>query len=198
MASSLLDSSETFASLAETVGLDVRLRKALQRLGHVRPTLVQSKCLPLAITSGRDLLVRAKTGSGKTLAYCLPLLQKILHSKKSATSSSPQSSSVRGVILVPTKELCSQVFKTLEALVYYCDEVIALAVLTASSSHNNNNSRGGKAQQELARLRDRPDVLVATPAGLLAQIRKGTVVLKDSLEMLVVDEADLILSFGTL
>lgn len=63
----LLDPNETFASLTESVGLDVRLRKAVQRLGHVRPTLVQSKCLPLAITSGRDLLVRAKTGSGKTL-----------------------------------------------------------------------------------------------------------------------------------
>jgi ATP-dependent RNA helicase DDX56/DBP9 len=61
---SLLDQSETFASLAERIGLDVRLRKAVQRLGHVRPTLVQSKCLPLAVTSGRDLLVRAKTGSG--------------------------------------------------------------------------------------------------------------------------------------
>jgi ATP-dependent RNA helicase DDX56/DBP9 len=61
---SLLDQSETFASLAESIGLDVRLRKAVQRLGHVRPTLVQSKCLPLAVTSGRDLLVRAKTGSG--------------------------------------------------------------------------------------------------------------------------------------
>ena len=59
----LLDQSETFSSLAENVGLDLRLRKAVQRLGHIRPTLVQSKCLPLAMTSGRDLLVRAKTGS---------------------------------------------------------------------------------------------------------------------------------------
>lgn len=63
----LLDPNETFSTLTESLGLDVRLRKAVQRLGHVRPTLVQSKCLPLAITSGRDLLVRAKTGSGKTL-----------------------------------------------------------------------------------------------------------------------------------
>jgi superfamily II DNA/RNA helicase len=63
--SSILDPEETFASLSESVGLDIRLRKAVQRLGHVRPTLVQSKCLPLAINSGRDLLVRAKTGSGE-------------------------------------------------------------------------------------------------------------------------------------
>jgi ATP-dependent RNA helicase DDX56/DBP9 len=126
MASSILDPNETFASLTESVGLDNRLRKAVQRLGHVRPTLVQSKCLPLAITSGRDLLVRAKTGSGKTLAYCLPLLQKILRSSEaSGTNNSP---GVRAVILVPTRELCSQVYKTLQSLVYYCDEVVSLAV----------------------------------------------------------------------
>eukprot|EP00536_Pseudo-nitzschia_multiseries_P008182 jgi/Psemu1/319321/estExt_fgenesh1_pm.C_2030018 len=190
MASSILDPNETFASLTESVGLDNRLRKAVQRLGHIRPTLVQSKCLPLAITSGRDLLVRAKTGSGKTLAYCLPLLQKILRSSETSN----HAPGVRSVVLVPTRELCSQVFKTLQSLVYYCDEVVSLAVLSAT------RGRGEKAHQELARqkamLRDRPDVIVATPAGLLTHIRNGDVNLKESMETLVVDEADLVLSYG--
>ena len=194
--SSILDQNETFASLTETVGLDNRLRKAVQRLGHVRPTLVQSKCLPLAITSGRDLLVRAKTGSGKTLAYCLPLLQKILHS--SELSSTNKKSGVRAVILVPTRELCSQVYKTLQSLVYYCDEIVSLAVLSATRA--GGRGKGTKAQQDLARqkamLRDRPDVIVATPAGLLTHIRNGDIELKDSMETLVIDEADLVLSFG--
>jgi ATP-dependent RNA helicase DDX56/DBP9 len=188
---SLLDPDETFASLTESVGLDIRLRKAVQRLGHVRPTLVQSKCLPLAITSGRDLLVRAKTGSGKTLAYCLPLLQKIIQAK----TANPKDHAVRAVILVPTRELCSQVYATLQTLVYYCDDVINAAVLSAA------RSKGTKAQQDLARhtamLRDRPDVIVATPAGLLTHIRNGDVNLKETVETLVVDEADLVLSFGT-
>jgi len=194
MASSILDPNETFVSLTESVGLDNRLRKAVQRLGHVRPTLVQSKCLPLAITSGRDLLVRAKTGSGKTLAYCLPLLQKILRD----ASSSNRSSGVRAVILVPTRELCSQVYSTLQSLVYYCDEVVSLAVLSATKAIGSGSS--AKAQQDLARqkamLRDHPDVIVATPSGLLTHIRNGDVKLKDSKETLVVDEADLVLSFG--
>uniref|UniRef100_A0A7S4ABF3 RNA helicase n=2 Tax=Pseudo-nitzschia australis TaxID=44445 RepID=A0A7S4ABF3_9STRA len=192
MASSIFDPNETFSSLTESVGLDNRLRKAVQRLGHVRPTLVQSKCLPLAITSGRDLLVRAKTGSGKTLAYCLPLLQKILRSSESSN----HAPGVRAVVLVPTRELCSQVFKTLQSLVYYCDEVVSLAVLSATRT----GGRGEKAHQELARqkamLRDRPDVIVATPAGLLTHIRNGDINLKDSMETLVVDEADLVLSYG--
>lgn len=188
--SSLLDPKETFATLTESVGLDFRLRKAIQRLGHVRPTLVQSKCLPLAISSGRDLLVRAKTGSGKTLAYCLPLLQKIIQAK----TTNPKDNEVRAVVLVPTRELCSQVYKTLQSLVYYCDEIISLAVLSAA------RGRGERAQQDLTRqkamLRDRPDVIVATPAGLLTHIRGGDVDLKTSVETLVVDEADLVLSFG--
>lgn len=187
---SLLDPKETFASLTESVGLDIRLKKAIQRLGHVRPTLVQSKCLPLAITSGRDLLVRAKTGSGKTLAYCLPLLQKIIQTK----ASNPKDQEVRAVVLVPTRELCSQVYKTLQSLIYYCDDIVSLAVLSAA------RGKSEKAQRDLARqkamLRDRPDVIVATPAGLLAHIQGGDINLKTSVETLVVDEADLVLSFG--
>ena len=194
MASCILDPNETFASLTESVGLDNRLRKAIQRLGHVRPTLVQSKCLPLAITSGRDLLVRAKTGSGKTLAYCLPLLQKILRDPPINN----RNSGVRAVVLVPTRELCSQVYRTLQSLVYYCDEVISLAVLSATKASGVASTT--KAQQDLARqkamLRDQPNVIVATPAGLLTHIRNGDVKLKDSMEILVVDEADLVLSFG--
>jgi len=194
MASSNLDPIETFTSLTESVGLDNRLRKAVQRLGHVRPTLVQSKCLPLAITYGRDLLVRAKTGSGKTLAYCLPLLQKILRD----APSNNKDSGVRAVILVPTRELSSQVYRTLQSLVYYCDELISLAVLSATKESGHVSAK--KAQQDLARqkamLRDQPNVIVATPTGLLTHIRNGDIKLRDSMETLVVDEADLVLSFG--
>jgi len=188
---SLLDPEVTFASLADSTGLDVRLRKAIARMGHVRPTLVQSKCLPLAISSGRDLMVRAKTGSGKTLAYCLPLLHKVLTKNASGTNS--QNSSIQAVILVPTRELCSQVHSTLQSLTSYCDEIITPAVLSAG------HGRGKKAKEELTRqkamLRDRPDILVATPTGLSTHISSGAVEL-GKVETLVVDEADLVLSFG--
>lgn len=182
MSSQLLDPSQTFSSLADEIGLDVRLRKAVSRLGLVRPTLVQSKCLPLAISSGRDLLVRARTGSGKTLAYCLPLLQKILkHALKDE--------SIKAVILVPTRELCTQVHKTLQALVFYASELVQTAVL----------SGGRLNKEELARqeamLRDCPNIVVATPGGLLVHIRSAKLDLKH-VETLVVDEADLVLSFG--
>lgn len=189
--SSLLDPDFTFVTLLDSVGIDVRLRKAVSRLGHVRPTLVQSKCLPLAISSGRDLLVRARTGSGKTLAYCLPMLHKLLQNQN---ESQDDEAHVRAVVLVPTRELCNQVFATLQSLTYYCDDVVSAAVLSSGRGSSE------KAQQEVARqeamLRDRPDIIVATPAGLLAHIRSGVLNLKSSVETLVVDEADLVLSFG--
>lgn len=128
------------------------------------------------------------------MAYCLPILQKIILAKYEGSSSSRGQCAVRAVILVPTRELCTQVYKTLQSLVYYCDDIISLAALTAARGQSQ------KATQDLARqqamLRDRPDVIVATPAGLLTHIRAGDVQLKESVETLVVDEADLVLSFG--
>lgn len=75
---SLVDDELTFASFSHL--LDSRLLRALADLGFVRPTLVQSKAIPLAF-EGRDILARARTGSGKTAAYCLPVVQKIISVK---------------------------------------------------------------------------------------------------------------------
>lgn len=74
----LVDTRTTFASFSDI--LDTRILRALSDLGFARPTLIQSKAIPLAL-EGRDLLARARTGSGKTAAYCIPVVQKILTSK---------------------------------------------------------------------------------------------------------------------
>jgi ATP-dependent RNA helicase DDX56/DBP9 len=114
-------------------------------------------------------------------------------------------SSVGGVILVPTRELCDQVSRVLDDLSYYCADVVK--VVTLSSSTPSGGGRNGssaassnKARKEMLRqealLRDRPDVIVATPAGLVTHVRSGALNLKRTVETLVVDEADLILSFG--
>lgn len=208
------DPNQTFPTLCTSVGIDTRLRKSLSRLNYVHPTLVQSKSIPLAITSGRDLLVRARTGSGKTLAYCLPVVQKILSYKSLVAERGHVDDSedeedeggiaggtaVKGVILVPTRELCNQVASVLDDLTYYCADEIKVVVLS-SSFNNNKKSKKNKgnsmsALQQEALLRDRPDIVVATPAGLVTHVRSGQLNLKKSVETLVVDEADLILSFG--
>ncbi|CAM9170551.1 unnamed protein product [Chrysoparadoxa australica] len=173
---------EGLASFAECdFGLDTRLLKACSKLGYVCPTLVQSKCLPLAL-SGKDLLVRARTGSGKTAAYALPLLHKILQARE-ANPNVP--AGVKAVILVPTRELCQQVRHQLLEMMAYCRGTIDLVALT------DDNISAQKAK-----LRDKPDVIVATPTKLVAHLKAGNVSLKDTVESLVVDEADLLLSFG--
>lgn len=74
----LVDAKATFSSFSHL--LDARLLRALADMGFARPTLVQSKAIPLAL-EGRDILARARTGSGKTAAYCIPVVQKILSTK---------------------------------------------------------------------------------------------------------------------
>eukprot|EP00580_Thalassiosira_gravida_P018803 CAMPEP_0201672060 /NCGR_PEP_ID=MMETSP0494-20130426/31364_1 /ASSEMBLY_ACC=CAM_ASM_000839 /TAXON_ID=420259 /ORGANISM="Thalassiosira gravida, Strain GMp14c1" /LENGTH=736 /DNA_ID=CAMNT_0048153595 /DNA_START=150 /DNA_END=2357 /DNA_ORIENTATION=- len=212
----LIDQNETFPTLCTTIGIDARIRKALSRLNYVHPTLVQSKSIPLAITSGRDLLVRARTGSGKTLAYCIPVVQKILGKKSLLAErgeveeenedgdgddnegASSGGTAVKGVILVPTRELCNQVARVLDDLTYYCADQIKVVVLSSSSMSKKASKKKGaeSALQQEALLRDRPDIVVATPAGLVTHVRSGKLNLKRSVETLVVDEADLILSFG--
>jgi ATP-dependent RNA helicase DDX56/DBP9 len=205
----LLDQECTFATLSEELDLDVRLKKGVARLGYVRPTLVQRQCMTLALSQGRDLLVRARTGSGKTLAYCLPILEKILrfHKQQQAGASSQQQSIsdqtdfVKAVILVPTRELCDQVYSTLKGLMYYCDEVVSVAVLGGTAPQQGEGEDPDKSQklmevQQEAMLRDKPDIVVSTPAGLWRLVKSGKLHLKNSVESLVVDEADLVLSFG--
>ena len=74
----LVDLKATFASFSHI--LDARILRALADMGFARPTLVQSKAIPLALEN-RDILARARTGSGKTAAYCIPVVQKVLRAK---------------------------------------------------------------------------------------------------------------------
>lgn len=175
----LLDAKQTFASCE--FGLDRRLTKAVAKMAFVHATLVQVHCIPLAM-QGKDLLVRARTGSGKTAAFALPLLHKLLQVKQDPIHAV---ASVKAVVLVPTKELVEQTKKHMSELMYYCSDVISVLALGGQSMN---------AQQAL--LRDVPDIVIATPGRLVAHLQAGNVSLKDSVQVVVIDEADLVLSFG--
>ena len=173
---SLYDQEVTWAQ--NTFNLDRRILKALLRMGFIHPTLIQSKCLPLAL-EGKDILVRARTGSGKTVAFALPVLQKILGLKGTTTKKTTQA-----VILAPTKELVKQIEKVMNELTYYCKEFLSFYAI-----HEDN--------QKIIEfhLQNPPDIIISTPAKLVAQINKNKVNL-NSVSVLVVDEADLVLSYG--
>eukprot|EP01084_Bolivina_argentea_P248285 415283_1 len=167
----------TFVS--NELGLDQRLVKGLAKAGFIYPTPVQSSCIPLAL-EGKDLLVRARTGSGKTAAYGLPVLQKILHTEVTDTRKA-----VRAIVLVPTRELCEQVKQQLSALAAFCGDAIDIVSLS-----------GDNVKAQRARLRDSPNVVISTPSRLVGHLDAGDLELTECLETIVVDEADLVLSFG--
>ncbi|KAJ1938043.1 ATP-dependent DNA/RNA helicase, partial [Linderina pennispora] len=176
----LLDSKATFLSL----DLDDRLLRALGNMGLVHPTLVQAKAIPLAL-AGKDILARAKTGSGKTAAYCLPVLHKILQAKDELSVNSEERKRTRSLILVPTRELAEQVSKYIADLSKFCGkDITAVNIATNAALH---------IQAPL--LAESPDVVVSTPAKILKHLVAKSTSL-ETLETLVIDEADLVLSFG--
>ncbi|KAK3292728.1 uncharacterized protein B0H64DRAFT_328529 [Chaetomium fimeti] len=165
-------------SFAE-LGLDPRLVQAVAKQSFEKPTLVQRKAIPLAI-QGQDVLCKAKTGSGKTAAYVLPVLSAIL--KRKSTDPAPFTA---GLILVPTRELADQVFKAIEQFSAYCAKDIHAAKLTDNVSD--------AVQRSL--LANVPDVVVSTPARAWHSASSSALSLA-KLQYLVLDEADLVLSYG--
>ncbi|KAF8455342.1 P-loop containing nucleoside triphosphate hydrolase protein [Terfezia claveryi] len=182
-AESQLDQETTFASL----GLDTRLLQGIAKLGFAHPTAVQAKAIPLAL-EGKDILARAKTGSGKTAAYLLPVLQSILKRKEGGESGG-EDGEVKGpsaLVLVPTKELADQVCKAVEKLSAYCGKVVRAVNLAQNVSE--------QVQQSL--LAESPDIVISTPSRALAHASPPNQSLTHNLTHLVIDEADLVLSYG--
>jgi len=172
-----MDNSNTW--IKKDYGLDNRLIKALSKIGFTYPTLIQARTIPVAL-EGKDLLVRSHTGSGKTIAFALPLLHKLLCYKENNNTSV----SIKTIILVPTKELCKQIEKHIIDLMYYCRDTISICSLGSDS-----------VQQQTYNLQNNPDIVVSTPAKVVEHMKNGNISLT-AVQTLVIDEADLILSFG--
>ncbi|KAI8900299.1 P-loop containing nucleoside triphosphate hydrolase protein [Globomyces pollinis-pini] len=169
--------SNTKTSFAD-MDLDARLQRAIVKLGFNKPTLVQETAIPLAL-QGKDILAKARTGSGKTAAYCIPVVQKIL------SQSNPDS--IQALILVPTRELAEQVTQHIRDLCMYCSQkvkVVNIAIGDVSLA------------SQVPLLAENPHIVVSTPARISQHLDAGNVDLRTTIESLVIDEADLILSYG--
>uniref|UniRef100_A0A2C9UQY3 RNA helicase n=1 Tax=Manihot esculenta TaxID=3983 RepID=A0A2C9UQY3_MANES len=169
----------------EQLGLDPRLIRALNKkdISITKPTPIQRVAIPL-ILEGKDVVARAKTGSGKTLAYLLPLVQKLF-----AISGSNRKLAPSAFILVPSGELCQQVHKEFSSLIDSCKVQLKAVQLTTKMPDPD-------LRTALAGL---PDIVVSTPACVAKCLSAGVLQsssINDSLEILVLDEADLLLSFG--
>ncbi|CAI0430578.1 unnamed protein product [Linum tenue] len=169
----------------DELGLDPRLIRALSKkdISVSKPTPIQRVAIPL-ILEGKDVVARAKTGSGKTLAYLLPLLHKLF-----ADSGLKQKNAPSAFILVPSGELCQQVYKEISSLIDLCKVHLKAVQLRSNMPISDM----------CAALSGPPDILISTPACVAKCLSTGVLQstsVADSLEILVLDEADLLLSFG--
>lgn len=168
----------------EDIGLDPRLIRALLKKGVEKPFPIQRVAIPL-ILQGKDVVAQARTGTGKTLAYLLPLLQKLFQ----LDSGSKIRTAPAAFVLVPSRELCQQVYKEAVSLIELCRVQFKVVQLTS----------GMQASDLKTAFAGPPDILITTPKCVRDCLNKGflqSTSITDSLEMLVLDEADLLLQFG--
>ena len=165
------------------MGLDDRILKAIALLGWTKPTLIQEKAIPLAL-DGNDILARARTGSGKTACFAIPVIHKILNHKQTHTL---EQSKTQAVIIAPSKELCHQLKEQFNQLAACCLREIRCVDIAS----------GEVPEIKPLLISLVPDIVIGTPAKLIAHMQaKSLFNLKKSLKYLVVDEADLLFSFG--
>ncbi|KAK4996929.1 ATP-dependent DNA/RNA helicase [Elasticomyces elasticus] len=167
-------------SIFSGLGLDSRLLKAIAKEKFSKPTPIQAQAIPLALI-GKDILARAQTGSGKTAAYLLPILHSILQRKALQNSSNRTTA----LILLPTKELASQVTKSIITFTSFCGQEIRAINITRKEDD----------EVQRAKLLEKPDIVVATPGRASSQMNASALSISD-LTHLVIDEADLVLSYG--
>jgi len=159
------------------LNLNDAILRAVADIGFKHPTPIQTEAIP-AILTGRDIIGCARTGTGKTAAFALPLIQRLEDSWTAV-----REIRVRALILSPTRELAIQLFKNVQAFAAHTE-------LTALLVHG-----GTGYDEQIERLREGIDILVATPGRLLDLIERKTLKL-DQVEVFVVDEADRMLDMG--
>ena len=162
-------SEPTFAQL----GVSSNVCKALSQRGAEFPFPIQTMVLPDAL-AGHDVLAKSRTGSGKTLAFAIPIVERL----------EPSEARPSALILVPTRELCTQVGEEFEPIA----RVRGLKVATVY---------GGVGLKEQAQRAARAHIVVATPGRLEDLVSRGLVHI-DEVRILILDEADRLLDMGFL
>ncbi len=157
----------------EDLKLTAPILRALKEKNYTEPTDIQQKAIP-PILANKDILGSAQTGTGKTAAFALPIIQLLANHERT---------SLRSLIVTPTRELAIQIGENLELYGKYTE--LRYAVVYG----------GVKQDPQAGKLKRGVDILVATPGRLLDLINQGIVHL-NHIEILVLDEADRMLDMG--
>jgi ATP-dependent RNA helicase DDX27 len=160
----------------QSMSLSRPILRGLASVGFTEPTPIQSKTVPIAM-EGKDVVGGAVTGSGKTAAFLIPILERLLYRPKKIPTT-------RVAIFMPTRELAVQCFNVAQKLAAFTDITFALM------------AGGFSSREQEAVLKTKPDVVIATPGRFIDHMRNSAGFQVDTLEILVLDEADRMLEEG--
>lgn len=169
----ILSETNQLPTSFEEMDLSKEVLRAIKDMGFTTPSTVQAKTIPLML-SGADVNAIAPTGTGKTCAFGIPMLEYVQLNE-------PE---VQEVVLAPTRELALQIGDELTKLAKYI-KGCRIAVLYG----------GQPIPKQLAALKRKPQILVATPGRLLDHMNRGNVHL-NAVHTMVLDEADEMLNMG--
>ncbi len=157
----------------DQLGLSEAIMKALAKKGYVQATPVQGGAIPYFM-DWKDVIAKAPTGTGKTYAFGIPMVEHI----------DPASTQVLGLVLAPTRELALQIQEELRDLCQFKEGVRTVCLYG-----------GAPIDKQITALKKRPQIVVATPGRLMDHMKRSTVRL-DSVQTVVLDEADRMLDMG--
>lgn len=169
----ILSETNQLPTSFEEMDLSKEVLRSIKDMGFTTPSTVQAKTIPLMM-SGADVNAIAPTGTGKTCAFGIPMLEYVQLNE-------PE---VQEVVLAPTRELALQIGDELTKLAKYI-KGCRIAVLYG----------GQPIPKQLAALKRKPQILVATPGRLLDHMNRGNVHL-NAVHTMVLDEADEMLNMG--
>src|SRR3984957_9261949 len=157
----------------DALPLSADVRRAIDAMGYKNPTPVQLAVFEPA-ANGKSLVVQARTGTGKTAAFGLPMIDRLVR---------PSLKTVQALVLCPTRELALQVSREVDQLAQLRG-VKVVAIYGGASMIKQIEAIEGGAQ-----------IVVGTPGRVLDHMRQKTFD-PSSIRMLVLDEADEMLSMG--
>lgn len=154
------------------LNLHPQLVQAVSEQGFEEPTPIQAGVIPLML-AGQDVIGQAQTGTGKTAAFALPMLHNLRADRKA----------IQGLVVVPTRELATQVANAITT--YGCHTGLRVLAVYGGQAYGT----------QIGQLRRGTDIVVGTPGRLIDLMERGVLDLS-SIQTLVLDEADEMLSMG--
>ncbi len=157
----------------DEMGLSPELMRAIEKKGYVEATPVQVGAIPYFM-DWKDVIAKAPTGTGKTFAFGIPMVEHV----------DPADDAVQALVLAPTRELAIQIQDELNDLCRFKPGVSTVVLYG-----------GAPIEKQITRLKQHPQIVVATPGRLMDHMKRRTVRL-DKVETVVLDEADRMLDMG--